>query len=42
MEAIAAFGILPQRRGALIHDCWAPYWQLDGVHGVENRLKLDH
>jgi transposase len=36
MEAIAAFGILPQRRGALIHDCWAPYWQLDCVHGLCN------
>jgi len=36
MEAIAAHGILPQRRGALVHDCWAPYWQLDCVHGLCN------
>ena len=36
MEAIAAHGILPHRRGALIHDCWEPYWQLDCVHGLCN------
>lgn len=36
MEAIAAQGILLHRRGALIHDCWAPYWQLDCVHGLCN------
>lgn len=36
MEAIAAHGILPQRLGILVHDCWAPYWQLDCVHALCN------
>lgn len=29
MEAMTAHGILPQRSGVLVHDCWAPYWKLD-------------
>ena len=36
MEAIAAQAILPQRLGVLIHDCWAPYWQLAGTHALCN------
>lgn len=36
MEAIAAQAILPQRIGVLIHDCWAPYWQLPGTHALCN------
>ena len=36
MEAIAAQAILPQRLGVLIHDCWAPYWQLAGAHALCN------
>ncbi|WP_300751868.1 transposase [Janthinobacterium sp.] len=36
MEAIAAQANLPQRLGVLIHDCWAPYWQLDGPHVLCN------
>lgn len=36
MEAIAAQAILPRRLGVLIHDCWAPYWQLDGPHALCN------
>ena len=29
MAAIEAHGILPNRLGVLVHDCWAPYWKLD-------------
>lgn len=29
MEAITAHGILSNRSGVLVHDCWAPYWKLD-------------
>lgn len=37
LEAIEAHGILPKRMGVLVHDCWAPYWQLDGsVHALCN------
>jgi transposase len=36
MEAIEAQGILPKRLGVLVHDCWAPYWQLDCVHSLCN------
>jgi transposase len=36
MEAMIAHGILPNRQGILVHDCWAPYWQLDGVHALCN------
>lgn len=36
MEAIAAHGILPGRLGVLVHDCWAPYWQLDCDHALCN------
>jgi len=31
MEEITAHGILPNRLGVLVHDCWAPYWKLDGA-----------
>lgn len=31
MEAIEAHGILPKHIGVLVHDCWAPYWRLDGA-----------
>jgi len=34
MEAIEAQGILPKRVAVLIHDCWAPYWELDCVHAL--------
>lgn len=36
MEAIQAHGILPNRLGVLVHDCWAPYWQLDCDHALCN------
>jgi transposase len=37
MEAIEAHGILPKRLGVLVHDCWAPYWQLDdSIHALCN------
>ncbi|WP_254926775.1 IS66 family transposase [Janthinobacterium sp. PC23-8] len=36
MEAIATQAILPQRLGVLVHDCWAPYWQLAGRHALCN------
>jgi transposase len=36
MEAIEAHGILPKRLGVLVHDCWAPYWQLDCSHALCN------
>jgi transposase len=36
MEAIEAHGILPRRLGVLVHDCWAPYWQLDCIHALCN------
>ena len=36
MEAIEAHGILRKRLGVLVHDCWAPYWQLDCVHALCN------
>lgn len=36
MEAIDAHGILPKRIAVLVHDCWAPYWQLDCVHALCN------
>ena len=35
-EAIEAHGILPKRLGVLVHDCWAPYWQLDSIHALCN------
>ena len=36
-DAMEAHGILPNRRGVLVHDCWAPYWKLDGtVHALCN------
>ncbi|MCP2010632.1 IS66 family transposase [Duganella violaceipulchra] len=31
MAAIEAHGILPNRLGVLVHDCWAPYWPADAV-----------
>ena len=37
MVAIEAHGILPKRIGVLVHDCWAPYWKLDGsIHALCN------
>lgn len=37
MAAIEAHGILPNRLGVLVHDCWAPYWRLDdSVHALCN------
>ena len=36
MEAIEAHGVLPKRLGVLVHDCWAPYWQLDCIHALCN------
>jgi transposase len=37
LEAIEAHGILPNRLGVLVHDCWAPYWKLDdGIHALCN------
>lgn len=36
MEAIEAHGILKNRTGVLVHDCWTPYWQLDCVHALCN------
>lgn len=37
LEAIEAHGILPRRIGVLVHDCWAPYWRLDGsIHALCN------
>ena len=36
-DAMQAHGILPKRLGVLVHDCWAPYWKLDGtVHALCN------
>lgn len=29
--AIEEIGILPEYKGVLVHDCWAPYWKLEGV-----------
>lgn len=31
MDAITEHGILPNRLGVLVHDCWAPYWKLGGA-----------
>jgi transposase len=36
MEAIQAHGILPKLMGVLVHDCWAPYWQLACPHALCN------
>jgi transposase len=36
MQAIEAHGILPKLLGVLVHDCWAPYWQLDCIHALCN------
>lgn len=37
MEAITAHGILSNRLGVLVHDCWAPYWKLDdATHALCN------
>jgi transposase len=35
-EAMDAHGILPQRIGTLVHDCWKPYWQLECEHALCN------
>lgn len=35
--AMEAHGILPKRLGVLVHDCWAPYWRIEGsVHALCN------
>ena len=36
MQAIEAHGILRKRIAALVHDCWAPYWDLRCVHALCN------
>ena len=37
MEAITAHGILPNRLGVLVQDCWAPCWKLDdATHALCN------
>lgn len=37
LDAIAQHGILAQRTGVLVHDCWGPYWKLDeGLHALCN------
>jgi transposase len=36
MEAIEAQGILPKRLAVLVHDGWAPYWQLECDHALCN------
>jgi transposase len=35
-EAINSFDILPHYRGILIHDCWAPYFDLTCQHALCN------
>jgi transposase len=35
-EAMDAFDILPHYQGTLIHDCWAPYFELPCQHGLCN------
>ena len=30
-EAIEDIGLLTDYKGILVHDCWSPYWRLDGV-----------
>lgn len=34
LEAIEEHGILRSYLGTLVHDCWAPYWDLDCVHAL--------
>jgi len=34
--AIEAHGILRSRIAVLVHDCWAPYWDLECVHALCN------
>jgi transposase len=36
MDAIEAHGILRKRIAILVHDCWAPYWDLHCVHSLCN------
>lgn len=36
MPAIEAHGILRSRIAVLVHDCWAPYWDLKCVHALCN------
>lgn len=36
MEAIQEQGILPKITGVLVHDCWAPYWELTCTHALCN------
>jgi transposase len=35
-EAIEAHGILTRFEGIVVHDCWAPYWQLETGHALCN------
>jgi transposase len=35
-EAIYSFDILPHYRGILVHDCWAPYFELACQHALCN------
>lgn len=30
-EAIKDIGLLTDYKGVLVHDCWSPYWKLEGV-----------
>jgi transposase len=34
MEAIEDLAMLPNCKGRLVHDCFAPYWQLDKKHAL--------
>jgi transposase len=34
--AMQDHGILTQRTGVLVHDCWKPYWQMPGEHALCN------
>ena len=36
MQAIEEHDILTLLQGVLVHDCWAPYWQLDCTHALCN------
>jgi transposase len=36
MEAIKYHDVLTHFNGVLVHDCWAPYWQLDCEHALCN------
>lgn len=36
MHAIEEHAVLINFKGVLVHDCWAPYWQLDCEHALCN------